>query len=410
MKVLVISQYFWPENFRINDLVSGLLERGHTVTVLTGLPNYPSGSFANGYSLAGPYCEHFGAAEVIRVPLIRRGKGGGRNLMLNYFSFVLSASILGAWRCKGSYDAIFVFEPSPITVGIPARLIASLKGAPILFWVQDLWPESLSATGAITSPRVLSKVEALVRWIYKGCARVLVQSEAFIQPITRLGITLDKIRYFPNSAEAIYGARLESKEWSGPVLPVGFRIMFAGNIGVAQSVETILAAAEVLRTYHDIHWVIVGDGRSAQWLKDEVERRDLHGVVHLMGQFPLASMPMWFAQADLMLATLRRDPVFSLTIPSKIQSYLACAKPIVAALDGEGARIVNMSGAGTAVDADDAVALAAEVLNIYKMTPADRDEMGKNGRRYYEEHFDREKLLDKLESWLLELKVKKENE
>lgn len=409
MRLLVITQYFWPENFRINDLVEGLIQRAYEVTVLTGLPNYPSGKLSPGYTLRGPYTEHFGSAELVRVPLIPRGKAGGLNLVLNYLSFAVTASVLGNWRCKGHYDAILVFEPSPITVGIPARIIAKLKGAPILFWVQDLWPESLSATGAVMSPQILKVVEGLVRWIYKGCTRILVQSEAFVQPVARLGVQLDKINYFPNSAEAIFRGGSSDKKWTGPTLPTGFRVMFAGNIGAAQSVATILAAAEILRSYSDIHWIFVGDGRLAGWLKKEVVERGLASQIHLMGQFPLASMPDWFAQADLMLATLRRDPVFALTIPSKIQSYLACAKPIVAALDGEGARIVQLSGAGFTAAAEDAEGLAVAVQNIYKMAPAERKVLGENGRKYYEKHFDRETLLDKLDVWLKETKVKSTN-
>lgn len=409
MRLLVITQYFWPENFRINDLVEGLIQRAYEVTVLTGLPNYPSGKLSPGYTLRGPYTEHFGSAELVRVPLIPRGKAGGLNLVLNYLSFAVTASVLGNWRCKGHYDAILVFEPSPITVGIPARIIAKLKGAPILFWVQDLWPESLSATGAVRSPQILKAVEGLVRWVYKGCARVLVQSEAFVQPVARLGVPLDKINYFPNSAEAIFRGGSSDKKWTGPTLPTGFRVMFAGNIGTAQSIATILAAAKILRPYSDIHWIIVGDGRLAGWLKKEVVERGLASQIHLMGQFPLASMPDWFAQADLMLATLRRDPVFALTIPSKIQSYLACAKPIVAALDGEGARIIQLSGAGFTAAAEDAEGLAVAVQNIYKMAPAERKVLGENGRKYYEKNFDRETLLDKLDVWLKETKVKSTN-
>jgi colanic acid biosynthesis glycosyl transferase WcaI len=404
MRVLVVSQYFWPENFRINDLVSGLVERSHEVTVLTGLPNYPSGKLFAGFGFGGPYRSQFGGAELVRVPLIPRGNGRAVRLVLNYLSFALAASLLGSWRCKGPYDVIFVFEPSPITVGIPARVISKVKGTPILFWVQDLWPESLSATGTIRSPRILGAVASLVRWVYRGCAKVLVQSEAFVQPILHLGVGLDKIRYFPNSAEALYQAPPTGEAWAGPPLPTGFRVMFAGNIGAAQSIETILAAAEILRGYGDIHWIVVGDGRLAPWLKEEVSRRALGDRIHLVGQFPLAAMPAWFAQADLMLASLRRDPAFALTIPSKIQSYLACAKPVVAALDGEGARVVASAGAGFSVPAEDAEGLAEAVLKIYKMDPAGRKILGDNGREYYEKHFDREKLLDKLEDWLSEVK------
>ena len=402
MRLLILTQYFWPENFRINDLVDGLLERGHDVTVLTGLPNYPSGRLADGYDWQGPYSGKYGKAEIIRVPLIPRGKGRGINLALNYLSFAFSASVLGPLRCKGKFDAIFVFEPSPVTIGIPARVMSWFKSAPVLFWVQDLWPESLSATGAVKSPRILNGVEKLVRWIYRGCALVLAQSEAFIPAIEKAGVPRAKIRYFPNSAEDIYQAPAQAA-WSGPDLPPGFRVMFAGNIGAAQSMETIVKAAELLKEYPDVHWIIVGDGRLASWLREEIAARKLETQVHLMGRHPVETMPHWFAQADALLVTLRRDPVFSLTIPSKIQSYLACRKPIAGALDGEGARIIDASGAGLACAADDAQGLADTVLKLYKMSAGERRDMGEMGYRYYELHFNRTQLLNQLENWLTEV-------
>lgn len=401
MNVLVVSQYFWPESFRINDLVEGLLERGNEVTVLTGLPNYPSGKFPKGYGFSGPYQEQHGQAKLIRVPLIPRGKGGGLNLAINYLSFALAASILGVWRCRGKYDLVFVFQASPVTVGIPARLIAGLKRIPIFFWVQDLWPESLSATGAVRSPKILKTVEYIVRWIYKGCTRVLVQSEAFVGSVSQLGVSPDRIRYFPNSAESFYQP-YAAADWDGPALPAGFRIMFAGNIGAAQSFETILSAADNLRQYPDIHWIVVGEGRLSSWLADEVRRRGLEGCIHLMGRHPVESMPMWFSQADVMLATLRRDPIFALTIPSKIQSYMACSKPVIAALDGEGARVVEVSGCGMTAPADEPAALAAAVLRMHSLTETERVAMGRRGRKYFELHFERDRLLDQLNGWMKE--------
>lgn len=407
MRLLVVSQYFWPESFRINDLVVGLIERGHEVTVLTGLPNYPSGQFVPGYGLAGPYRECYGRATVIRVPLVRRGKGGGLALVVNYLSFAVAASLIGAIRIRSRYDFMLVYEPSPVTVGIPARLLGHLKKLPILFWVQDLWPESLSATGAVSSPRVLGAVEQLVRWIYRGCTRVLVQSEAFVEPIARLGVSRDRINYFPNSAEAFYCALPPDSPWTGPALPSGFRIMFAGNIGAAQSFETILSAAETLKHHAHIKWIIVGDGRLASWVSTEIVRRGLQESIHMMGRFPVEQMPAWFSQADVMIAALRRDPIFSLTIPAKVQSYMACAKPIIAALDGEGARIIEATAAGMSVPAEDPQALAKAVLRLYGLPREELDAMGRRGREYFERHFEREHLLDRLEGWLNELDAEK---
>ncbi len=404
MRILIVTQYFWPENFRINDLALGLLERGHEVSVFTGKPNYPGGSFFPGYGFFGRVQEDFRGVRVIRVPLIPRGSGGRTALILNFLSFALFGSLL-AFRCKGVFDAILVYEPSPVTVGLPALVLKWVKRAPVLFWVQDLWPETLSATGVVRSEWMLKMVEGLVRFIYRHCDRVLVQSGAFVARIEALGVEARKICYFPNSAEELYrpvesGPQPASEQ---ELLPDGFRVMFAGNIGAAQDFETILAAAERLRAQRDIHWTIIGDGRRQAWVEQEIARRGLQDSVHLLGRHPLRSMAHFFASADVMLVTLRQDPVFALIIPSKVQSYLACGRPIVAALDGEGARVVAESGAGIAASAGDAGALAEGVLRLYRMPKPEREAMGRRGREYFEQHFERSLLLSRLEQWVSEL-------
>src|SRR5262245_28638700 len=262
MNILIVTQYFWPENFRINDLALGLRNRGHKVTVFTGKPNYPDGRFIPGYGFFERSSDNFERIPVIRVPLVPRGNGGAVRLVLNYLSFALFACILAPFRCKGGFDAIFVFEPSPITVGLPALVLKRFKRAPVLFWVQDLWPESLSATGAVRAPLILGAVARLVRLIYRHCELILVQSRAFIEPIAAFGIDRARIRYYPNSAEELYRV-VDSATGadSGIRLPSGFRVMFAGNIGAAQDFATILEAAQRLKDEGDIHWVIVGDGR-----------------------------------------------------------------------------------------------------------------------------------------------------
>ena len=186
MKILIVTQYFWPESFRINDLALGLKERGHMVTVLTGMPNYPSGRLFQGYGLFSQSKDEFQGILIHRVPLIPRGKGERWRLALNYLSFTCFASLLAPLRCRGVFDLIFVYEPSPITVGLPALVLKPLKRAPIIFWVHDLWPESLSATEAVRSEPVLRSVAKLVRFIYRRCDRILVQSEGFIPSVTVL--------------------------------------------------------------------------------------------------------------------------------------------------------------------------------------------------------------------------------
>ncbi len=399
MKLLIVSQYFWPENFRINDLVADMVGRGHEVTVLTGQPNYPSGRFFPGYGWVRPCTEYYQGARVVRVPLVPRGSAGAIRLALNYVSFAVFGA-LGVWlRLRGKFDAVFVFEVSPVTVGIPAIVASRRFRAPILFWVLDLWPESLTAAGGVQSPRVLRAVGRLVRWIYRNCARVLVQSRAFIPEIARHGVPPSDILYFPGWGESLFQPLQQADSALLPPLPEGFKVLFAGNIGEAQDLPAVLKAAGLLRDRPDIHWLIVGDGRMAAWAKDEVQRCGLVQV-HFLGRHPLESMPHFYAAADALLLSLKREPIFALTIPGKLQYYLACARPILAMLDGEGARIVRESGAGLTCPAGDAEGLAAQVLNLAAMPDAERRVMGLKGRKYYEANFDRTRLFDQLETWL----------
>jgi glycosyltransferase involved in cell wall biosynthesis len=403
VKLLILSQYFWPEHFPINDVVDGLASRGHAVTVYTGLPNYPAGHLFEGYGYFGPFTQEHNGVQVRRVPMLPRGGGGGVRLSLNYLSHAFMATILAPLAARGRFDAILVYQPSPMTIGIPARALRALKGAPLLFWVQDLWPETLSATGAVRSPAILALVDRVVKWVYRGCDRVLVQSEAFVSPVEAHGVPRERIRYLPNSAEGLY-RKLEPKkdDPEAAELPPGFRVVYAGNIGAAQDLGTILAAADRLRGETRIQWIVIGDGRRRAWVESEVKRRSLANV-HLLGQRPSSSMPRYFAHADVLLATLARQPIFAYTIPSKIQSYLACGRPVIAAMDGEGGRVVRNAGAGWAVPAEDPDALADAVRAASCLARSELDAMGNRGEAWFREHFEREMLLSRLEGFLQEV-------
>jgi len=407
MKILIVSQYFWPEEFRINDCARELQTRGHTVVVLTGMPNYPKGILFEGYHWWRPATEDYHGVTVVRVPMVSRGQKQPWRLILNYASFALMGSILGPWRCRGKFDVIFVYEPSPITVGVPAIVLKWRKQCPIVFWVQDLWPESLSATGAVQSRVVLQLTERLVRWIYQRCDLILVQSRGFINSIIAMGAERSCIHYFPNWAEALYVPQEcapEERERRG--IPKGFCLMFAGNIGVAQDFGTILAAVEELRNETNFHFVVVGDGRMAVWVQTEVKRRGLGNIVHLLGSHPVTEMPRYFAAADAMLVTLKRDPIFALTIPGKVQSYLACGRPILAGLDGEGAKVVEEADAGFTAPAEDPRALADGIRRLIRLSPQERNSFGQNARAYYEAHFDRSLLIVELEEHMERLSQK----
>lgn len=402
MRILVVSQYFWPENFRINDLVKEWVQRGHKVTVLTGIPNYPAGKVFEAYRLQPSAFAEYEGAKVFRVPMLPRGSGGLR-LMLNYLSFVLGGALLGPWRLRGiQADAIFVFEPSPVTVGLPAVWMGLLKKAPVVFWVLDLWPETLAAIGVVRSPRVLGWVGYFVRFIYNRCTLVLGQSRGFLGSIARYCDDKSKIRYFPSWAEDVF---TDSSVQLAPEVtdtPDTFTVMFAGNIGEAQDMPAVLDAAERLKGNAGIRWVIVGDGRKLGWLQSEVVRRGLDKQVWLVGRFPVDRMPSFYAHADALLVSLKRDPVFSMTIPGKVQSYLMAGIPLLGMLDGEGAGVIREAQAGLTCDSGDSEGLAEAVQTLAAMPLDERHQLGLNGRRYAEKEFGRIQLINRLETILAE--------
>lgn len=409
MRILIVSQFFWPENFRVNDLTEELLRRGHEVTVLTGQPNYPEGRIYPAYRADPAAFARFGAASVVRVPVVSRGSSAVR-MILNYLSFAISGLVFGAWKLRGQrFEAIFVFQTSPVTAALPAILLRRLKRAPMLMWILDLWPDTLSASNVVKSPRLLALVEQLVRFIYARCDRILVQSRAFESKVAALADGKDKIRYFPGWAEAIFteGEGASPAAVAPELAPYAndFKIVFAGNIGEAQDFPALLDAVDVLRDMPDLRWIVVGDGRAAPQMREEIQRRGLGDRIVLLGRYPLERMPSFFAGADALLVTLRSDPTYSMTIPGKVQSYLAANKPLLAMLDGEGARVIEEAEAGLVAPAGDGRALAAQARRLMSMNVVQRTEMGRRGMRYGRYEFDRQRIVDALEVWIEECRV-----
>ena len=396
MKILIVTQYFWPENFKINDIALGLKNKGHIVEVLTCKPNYPSGKFINGYTFFNKKTEFWNSIKINRSNVIPRRSGKGLSLFLNYVSF----SIFGSIRVlfiRSEFEKIIVFEPSPITVGIPA-IIAKFKfKAPIYFWVQDLWPASLSAGGGIKNKYIIKVFDWLTRFIYKHSEKILVQSKAFIPYILNQKVEIEKILYYPNTTENFYKYLSPDKELTS-LLPNGFKIMFAGNIGEAQSFDTILKAAKMLKDENvDVNWLILGDGRMKNYVKNKIIEFGLEKNFLLLGSFPSDKMPEFFSCADLLLVSLKKDFIFSLTIPSKIQSYMACRKPILASLDGEGSKIIDEAKSGFTSNSEDYIGLKESVKKALSLSPDELYQLGINARNYYEKEFERDTLIDKLE-------------
>lgn len=390
MKILLVSQYFWPETFLINDLVACLQAQGHSIEVLTGKPNYPEGRLFSGYLARGCVTEYFKETiPVHRVPMIPRGKGGGLRRILNYFSFVISGIVFAPRRIKNTdFDVILVYIPSPITAVIPAIFLKKKLKVPLAVWVQDLWPESVSATGYVKNKRLLAALQGLVRWIYAKSDCLLVQSRGFIEPVGCYAAA-EKIIYYPNSYQD------NAADCDPSLLPYNLLqvlqtydcFVFAGNIGSAQSIETLVETAQRLAHIPRCKIVIVGSGSLSDWLIERVSTLQLDNVI-VAGRFLPEVMPTIFHFATALLVTLKKELIFTYTIPSKIQAYLAAGKPIIAALHGEGAKVIVEAGAGFCGPAEDAAALAAHCEQVSHLSQAERDALGASARQYFLQHFE----------------------
>jgi glycosyltransferase involved in cell wall biosynthesis len=395
MRVLVVSQYFWPENFRINDLVRSLVARGVAVDVLTGQPNYPEGKIYPKYQATGCMCEFWHGANVFRVPLFPRGFRSGVRLFLNYLSFMFSGAIVGSLLLRNTKsDVILVYAPSPLLQALPALFIGWIKRIPVVVYVQDLWPESLAATGYVRNPLVIRMVELFVKLIYCRSDLILVSSPPFKGFIERFSPSAE-IVYYPNSVDVSFCDPDSGLKPDVPALDEGFCVVFAGNIGAAQAVHVISEAAERLRDHGDIRLVVLGAGGELEWMRARIAELGLSNLF-LAGRFPVEAMPNLLSRADVLLVTLADQQIFAATVPNKIQAYMAVGRPIIASMNGEGARLVQEAHAGISVPAEDSAALADAILKLHSMPAVDREGLGANGRRYYQKHFDHEQLVGDL--------------
>lgn len=386
--ILLISPHFYPNDFKCNDVAFELVKQGHKVTVLTDIPNYPKGKFFDGYGYFRRRRETINGVEVIRTGVIPRGNGSGKMIALNYLSFLFSAFFRALWMgVIKKYDTVIVHQLSPVTVGIPAVIIKKLqRKVKLLFWVLDLWPESLQVAGGINNKYVLGAFEWVAKLCYRNSDKILISSNGFRQSICEKGDFGEKIVYFPNWAEDSLTA---ASDYVLPELPDGFKLMFAGNIGEAQDFEHTLEAVKILhdRGRSDIHFILVGDGRKREWVERFVNENDLQNTVHWVGRHPLEAMGKFFSQADVLYFALKDSLIFNLTCPAKVQAYMSAGKPVLAMINGEGASIVEEAGCGMSVPAGDSEALADAISKMAAMDKNELVAMGERGRSYCEKNF-----------------------
>ena len=395
-RILLVTQYFYPENFKCNDIAFELQRRGHEVTVLTAIPNYPQGRYFDGYGLFKRRVEYIQGVKVMRGFVVPRGKGGKIMLSLNYLTYLVSSCFLALYLAlRYKYDAVFVHQVSPVTIGVAATLIKKMQKIPMYFWVLDLWPESLTAAIGLQNRYILGLFSSMVRWFYRNSDRILISSKGFEKSICEKGDFAPKIVYFPNWVDSVFS---NNREAETPAVPEGFIAMFTGNIGESQDFGTVLRAAEQLKENRNIHFVIVGNGRAKSWVEEQITQRNLSATVHCVGSYPLEAMPATFAKADILFAALKDEPVFALTVPAKIQAYMSAGKPIVTMINGEAKSLIESVGCGIAVDAGDAKAFAEAVLRLSQMPSEERSELGEKGRAFSATHFNFELQMNMLET------------
>lgn len=396
MKILIVTQYYFPENFKSNDLSFELQKRGHDVTVLTGLPNYPEGKLYDGYGIFKNRKQVINGVKVIRSLLLLRGSGGGIRLFLNYFSFAFFASIKAFFlNFSNKYDAVIVHEPSPITQFYPALVLKKLQKAPVYFWVMDLWPESLEIAGGIKNKFVLNFFEKMVINFYENSEKLLITSKGFKKSIVEKGNFENKLEYFPNWAEDAISEG--DQNFPIPDLPGGFIVMFAGNVGEAQDMEAIMNAAFELKDELEIKIVIVGDGRKMPYVQEFIKENHLESTVLTVGRFPIDAMASFFAKADVMLVSLKDDPIYNLTVPAKVQAYMSASKPILAMLNGEGAEIVEEAECGLSVPAGNSHELAKTIVQMSNLEKSELSKMGQNSRAFFLKNYQLSSCIDNLE-------------
>lgn len=386
-RVIIITQYFYPENFRINELAYELVNDGYEVDALVGIPNYPKGKFFEGYGVFKKRYEEKNGVHIYRCYQVPRGtKGSNLRLSLNYLSFVICASfwVLFKFVFKKKYDAIVAFEPSPITLILPAILLGKLRKTKVLSWIQDIWPDSIiSSTSEKQQKLLLPILNSITEFVYRHSDKLLISSPGMADLICRNYDYSDKIEYVPNWSDDFLNNEIKEV----PSMPEGFNLVMAGSINNGIGIEDLINFLEKLRNHKDINVIFIGGGSKKEYLEKYVRTSHLSNV-YLLGMFPYEKMPSFYAMADAMLLTLenRKEKHLNVTIPSRLQSYLSAGKPVFAMIGSGAGDIIKSACCGFVVDAGDYEKLAQLLLdNYYKKDLL--KEMGINARKLFEKDF-----------------------
>lgn len=395
--ILVVSQYFYPEMFRINDMCTEWVKRGYKVSVITGIPNYPMGKTFAGYGLTKKRREIWNGIEIYRIPLIPRGSSTV-GMMLNYVSFMVSGLIAGKLK-KIKADYVFSFEVSPMTQALTGISFAKRLKVPHYLYVQDLWPENVVTITGISNPLIINPIDKMVDYIYKNTDEIFATSPSFVDAICNREVLVDrnKVHYWPQYAEEFYKPS-EKKVVEEIPSDDSFKVAFTGNIGTVQGLQILPKVAEILKN-ESVKFVIVGDGRYLEGFNDEVKRRNVADKFIMVPRQPAERIPELLAACDAAFISFQDAELWKMTIPAKLQSYMACGMPIVAAAKGETRRIIEEAHCGVCSSIGNAEELSIKIKEIMK---SDLIQMGRSSRAYFEEHFDKKKLMDQMDKFFEE--------
>jgi glycosyltransferase involved in cell wall biosynthesis len=396
MRILVISQYFYPEEFRINDLCSAWVSKGYDVTVITGIPNYPKGKFFQGYGLFKRRKDVYQGVSIVRLPILSRGKGFVR-LSLNYLSFVVSGFIWSKLTPIKA-DVVFINEVSPMTQALPGIWFGRRRKLPVLLYVQDLWPENIEATIGSKRKGFIRRIDKLVQMIYRDVDKIFTSSNAYIQNISSKGIDAKKLYYWPQYAEQFYQPLTKSNDVIIPDTP-STKVIFTGNMGIAQGLHLLIEVAKA-SSHLGVEFYLVGDGSEKTNLMELAKRYRLANV-NFLDPVKATDIPQYLAQCDLAYLSLIDARIYELTVPAKLQSYLACGIPVLASASGEVGRIITESKTGFVAAPGDVNAVIASLDKFMRLNPEEVKQLRANARNAYEQMFEKEMLLNQMDIHLI---------
>lgn len=400
MRILIHSYFYSPEPItKPHELAVGLAQRGHEVSVITSIPSYPNGAFYPGYRMRLWQRETRDGIPILRLPLMPDHSRSGVRRMLSYTSFMASASALGPFF-SGKADVMYVWHP-PLTIGISAWTIGLMRRIPFMYGVHDLWPEAIAATGMMSNSLLLKGLGALERFVYRRASAIGVISPGYKKNLINKGVPPEKVTVLSDWANGdtyrpVPPDPVLAKETG---MAGRFNVLFGGNMGAAQALTTVIDAAQRLTQHPEIQFVFVGDGLDKPILESLVRERGL-GNVRFLDRQPVEQMPHLYALSDVLLAHYKKDPLFEISVPAKLSAYLGCQKPVLIASEGDAAAIITSAKAGVSCPAENPPALAEAVLQLYRMSPEQREGMGRAGRQAFLEQYSQDVLLQRHEELL----------